>query len=198
MLLADNNLPLIVGLSVGGGVLLLLIIAIVAWYFSTHNRFIQLRNSVEEAYSTMDVYLKKRFDMIPNLVETVKGYAKHESDVLTGITKARANVEAATTTAEKLEANAELTRALRNMNLVVENYPDLKANTNFLDLQNALRATEGEIANARKYYNAVTKAFNTKRETIPSSIVAKRMKLEKQPYFEVEDVAERKNVTVKF
>lgn len=181
-----------------GVVLVLLLIICVAWYFSTHNKFVAMRSSVEEAFSTMDVYLKKRYDLIPNLVETVKGYAKHESEVLRGVTEARSNAQAATTAAEKLEANAQLSQALRSFNVVMERYPELKANTNFMNLQNDLRGIEGEIANSRKYYNAMVKAFNTKRETIPASIVAKMMKLEKQPYFEVDDAVERKNVKVSF
>lgn len=181
-----------------GVVAVLLIIILIGWYISTHNKFIMLRSSVEEAFSTMDVYLKKRYDLIPNLVETVKGYAKHESEVLRGVTEARSNAQAATTAAEKLEANAQLSQALRSFNVVMEKYPELKANTNFMSLQSDLRGIEGEIANSRKYYNGIVKAFNTKRETIPSSFVAKMMKLEKQPYFEVDDAAERQNVKVSF
>lgn len=196
-LLAPLSTGAVVGIVIGVVVVLLLII-LVAWYFSTHNKFVALRSSVEEAFSTMDVYLKKRYDLIPNLVETVKGYAKHESDVLRGVTEARSNAQAATTAAEKLEANKQLSQALRSFNVVMERYPELKANTNFMSLQNDLRTIEGEIANSRKYYNGIVKAFNTKRETIPSSIVAKMMKLEKQPYFEVDDVQERKNVKVSF
>ena len=146
----------------------------------------------------MDVHLKKRYDLIPNLVETVKGYAKHESEVLRGVTEARSNAQAANTAAEKLEANKQLSQALRSFNMVMERYPELKANTNFMSLQNDLRTIEGEIANSRKYYNGVVKAFNTKREKIPSSIVASIMKLEKQPYFEVDDAVERQNVKVSF
>ena len=187
----------IVGIVIGVVVALLLII-LVCWFISTHNKFVSMRSSVEEAFSTMDVYLKKRYDLIPNLVETVKGYAKHESDVLTKVTEARSNAQAATTAAEKIEANAMLSQALRSFNVVVEKYPELKANQNFLSLQYDLRNIEGEIANSRKYYNGIVKAFNTKRETIPASIVAKMMKLEKQPYFEVDDAAERKSVKVSF
>lgn len=181
-----------------GIVAAILVVAIIVWFISTHNSFVAMRSSVEEAFSTMDVYLKKRYDLIPNLVETVKGYAKHESEVLRGVTEARSNAQAAQTAAEKLEANKQLSQALRSFNMVMERYPELKANTNFMSLQNDLRSIEGEIANSRKYYNAVVKSFNTKREKIPSSIVAGMMKLEKQPYFEVDDAAERKNVKVSF
>ena len=187
----------IVGIIIGVVVGFLLIVGII-WYISTHNKFVALRSSVEEAFSTMDVHLKKRYDLIPNLVETVKGYAKHESEVLRGVTEARSNAQAANTAAEKLEANKQLSQALRSFNMVMERYPDLKANSNFMSLQSDLRTIEGEIANSRKYYNGVVKAFNTKREKIPSSIVAKMMKLEKQPYFEVDDAVERQNVKVSF
>ncbi len=187
----------IAGIVVGSVLGLLIIIALI-WGFSTHNKFVSMRSSVEEAFSTMDVHLKKRYDLIPNLVETVKGYAKHESQVLQSVTEARSNAQAATTAAEKIQANAQLSQALRSFNLVMERYPELKANQNFLNLQNDLRGVENEIANSRKYYNAVVKAFNTKRESIPSNIIAKMMKLEKQPYFEVDDAAERQNVKVQF
>lgn len=187
----------IIGIVVGVAVGLLLIVAVV-WGFSTHNKFVGMRANVEEAFSTMDVHLKKRYDLIPNLVETVKGYAKHESEVFQKVTDARAHAQAAATAAEKLEANAQLTQALHSFNAVMENYPELKANQNFMALQNELRAVENEIANARKYYNGVVKAFNTKIATIPSNIIAHMMKLQKQPYFEVDDAAERANVQVRF
>ncbi len=187
----------IAAISVGAAVLLLAVIFVV-WGFAVHNKFVALRSNIEEAFSTMDVHLKKRYDLIPNLVETVKGYAKHESGVLEEVTKARAHAAAANTAAEKIEANAQLSQALRSLNLVMERYPELKANQNFLGLQGDLKSIENEIANSRRYYNGVVKAFNTKRETIPSNIIAKMMKLEKQPYFEVADEAERQNVEVKF
>ena len=187
----------IAAISVGAAVLLLAVIFVV-WGFAVHNKFVALRSNIEEAFSTMDVHLKKRYDLIPNLVETVKGYAKHESGVLEEVTKARAHAAAANTAAEKIEANAQLSQALHSLNLVMERYPELKANQNFLGLQGDLKSIENEIANSRRYYNGVVKAFNTKRETIPSNIIAKMMKLEKQPYFEVADEAERQNVEVKF
>ena len=188
---------LIIGISVAV-VAAVIIIAIIAWYISTHNKFVQLRNQNEEAWSTIDVYLKKRYDLIPNLVETVKGYAKHESDTFAKVTEARSKAMAATTVSEKIAADKELTTVLQGFRRVTENYPELKANTNFLDLQNQLRTIENELANSRKYYNATAKVFNTKRESFPSSIVAKRMKLEKQPYFTVDSEEERRNVKVSF
>ncbi len=191
------NLPLvygIIGLSVGGAVLL----AIIIWFIATYNTFVSMRSSCEEAFSTMDVYLKKRYDLIPNLVNTVKGYAAHEAEVLEKVTAARAHAQAASTAEEKIAANAELTRALRSVNIVAENYPALKADTSFLNLQSSLSSVEREIANARKYYNAVVKQLNAKREKIPSNLIAKVAKIKKMPYFEVEDETERQNVKVEF
>lgn len=189
------------GAIIGGIVALvvvILIVIIISWYISTHNKLVTMRNGCEEAFHNIDIYLKKRFDLIPNLVETVKGYAKHESETLTKVTQARQKVESATTNAEKIEANAQLTQALRSFNVVMEKYPELKANSNFTELQNQLKDIENTLANARKYYNGNVKAFNTKIEVFPASIVAHFMHLEKQPYFELDDPEERKNVKVSF
>ena len=163
-------------------IILLVIIAVVAiWFIGTYNGFIQLKNKVEEAFSTMDVYLVKRYDLIPNLVETVKGYAKHESETLENVIKARNAAVSATTPAQKIESENQLSGVLTKFMALSESYPELKANTNFIDLQNQLQTMEGEIANSRKYYNGVVKQFNTKVESIPSNIVAGLCKFEKQP-----------------
>lgn len=183
----------IIGICVGGGIALLVIILIIA-FITMGNKFVILQNQYEEAFSTMDVYLKKRFDLIPNLVETVKGYAKHESEALEKVIAARSR---AVTNIEKIEADAQLSQSIRNVQMVAERYPELRANTNFLDLQNQLKLIENEIANSRKYYNATVKAFNTKLGLFPSSIVAKMKHLTKQPLYEI-DVTERQNVQVKF
>lgn len=193
-----NLLALGIGGIIGIIVAVVVVLAIIIWFIATYNSFVGLRSSGEEAFSTMDVYLKKRYDLIPNLVNTVKGYTKHESEVLTRITEARSHAQAATTPEEKIAADAQLTQALRSINVVVENYPALKADTGFLSLQSNLSSIEAEIANSRKYYNAVAKNFNVKRERIPSNIVAKFMKLKKLPYYEVDDAVERKNVKVEF
>lgn len=186
----------IVGIAVGAVALILLILVI--WGISAHNKLVRMRNQYEEGFHNIDIYLKKRFDLIPNLVETVKGYAKHESETFQRVTEARAKAGNAVTPAEKLEANAQLTQAMRNFNMVMERYPELKANVNFMDLQNQLKGLESELANARKYYNGTVKAFNTAIQVFPTSVIAKFMKLEKQPYFELDDEAERKNVKVSF
>ena len=187
----------IVGIAVGAALALILII-IVCWGISARNRFVKMESQYEEAFHNIDIYLKKRYDLIPNLVETVKGYAKHESGTLQSVIEARNKAQNASTLADKLEANAQLTQTMRNFNMVMERYPELKANTNFLDLQNQLKSIEYELSNARKYYNATIKQFNTQIRTFPSSVIAGMMKLEKQPYFELDDPEERKNVKVEF
>jgi LemA protein len=157
-----------------------------------------LKNQVEEAWSTTDVQLKKRYDLIPNLVETVKGYAKHESGTLEAVIKARNIAISAKTTDEKINAENALSGTLKSLFKLKEAYPELKANQNFIDLQNQLRNIEDEIASARRYYNAVVREFNTRLEIFPSNIVARRIRLEKQKYFELDSEEERKNVKVQF
>lgn len=164
----------------------------------TYNSLIRLKNSVEEAFSTMDVYLKKRWDLIPNIVESVKGYAAHEAQTLENVISARNKAYGSMTDAQKIQANQELSRGLAAINVLAEQYPDLKANQNFLDLNTQLRKTEEDIANARKYYNAVVKNFNNKVEMFPSSIVANIFKFEKREMFAVDDESEKKAVKVKF
>ena len=146
----------------------------------------------------IDIYLKKRYDLIPNLVETVKGYAKHEKETFEQIVAARNNAQNAVSPEEKVIADAELTKTIRNFNVVMENYPELKANTNFLDLQGQLKSIESELANARKYYNATVAQYNTKIRLFPALIIANCMKLKSLPYFKIENEEERKNIKVQF
>lgn len=187
---------IILGCVFGGLALIALIIVI--WGVATFNSFVRMKNGIEESFSTMDVYLKKRYDLIPNLVETVKGYTKHENETLTSVIKARTGAMNATTTEEKLKKENALTSALRSIYKLSEAYPELKADKHFSNLMNQLREIEDEITNARKYYNGTVKQFNTKVEVFPSSIIAKMKKFEKQPLFEVESPEERKNVKVQF
>lgn len=177
-------------------VLLLLVLAIYA--VSVYNTFIKLRNDVEEGFSTMDVYMKKRYDLIPNLVETVKGYAKHEKETLTKVIEARNLAMTSTTLEDRAKSENALAGTLKSLFALSESYPDLKANTNFIDLQNQLKAIEVDIANARKYYNAVVKTYNTKLEVFPNNIFAGMFKHTRKPMFEVEDATERQNVKVQF
>lgn len=175
-------------------ILVVLAIAVVVMY----NGFIRLKNQCDEAFATMDVYLKKRYDLIPNLVETVKGYAAHEKETLQGVIEARNLAAGAATMEEKAAGEKALAGNLRGLFAIAENYPDLKANTNFLDLQNQLKVIEDDIANSRKYYNAVIKEFNTKCEVFPSNLIASIFHFEKKAMFEVDDAVERQNVKVSF
>lgn len=178
--------------------LIIAVVVVAVIVIGMYNSFIKLKNNCEEAFSTMDVYLKKRYDLIPNLVETVKGYAAHEKETLEKVIAARNMAQGAGTMEEKLAGENMLAGSLKSLFAVAEGYPDLKANTNFLDLQNQLKTVEEDIANSRKYYNGVVKQFNTKCEMFPSNIIASIFKFEKKPMFEVEAPEERQNVKVSF
>lgn len=178
-------------------IVLVVVVLIILWAVMAYNGLIRLRNQCEEAFSTMDVYLKKRFDLIPNLVATVKGYAKHESETLEKVVAAR-NAGGRTTMEQRIKDENQISGALRQIFALSESYPDLKANTNFIDLQGQLKSIEEDIANARKYYNAVVKQYNDKCMTIPSNIIAGLGHFEKKPMFEVDSTEERKNVRVEF
>ena len=200
LLLSDGA---IIGIVVGAVVLLILIIAvaIIAWWIKTRNAFVRLKNQVEEAWATIDVYLKKRYDLIPNLVETVKGFAKHESETLQKVIAARNIAMNAKTPEDKVAAENALTGSLKTFfSVVSESYPQLQANTNFLDLQGQLKSLEYELESSRRYYNGVVKKFNTKLEIFPDNIVGKRMgeDYKTRPYFELDSEEERKNVKVQF
>ncbi len=168
------------------------------WLASSYNNFVKMRNMAEEAFSTMDVYLKKRYDLIPNFVETVKGYAKHESETLEKVIAARNMAVGATTGEERIKNDGVLTGALKSLFAVAESYPDLKANANFAALQRELSDIEDEIAASRKYYNGVIKTYNTKVEMFPGNIVASIFGFKRKPLYEVSDAAERENVKVQF
>lgn len=186
-----------IGLIVAGSVLFLILI-LVFWWIGCYNGLIRLKNQAEEGYSTMDVYMKKRYDLIPNLVETVKGYAKHEKSALEGVMQARYACMSANDPEEKLKQENMLAGTLKTLFSVAENYPDLKANQNFIDLQDSLRGIESEIASARKYYNGCVRMFNTKIEVFPSNIVARHYRFEKKVLFEIENAAERVAPKVQF
>ena len=177
---------------------LIVLVLIAVYALTTYNSFITLRNKCEEAFSTMDIFLKKRYDLIPNLVETVKGYAKHESETLEIVVQARNMAVKANDASSKIEAEKTLQSSLGRLFALGESYPELKANTNFVDLQNQLKDMESEIADARRYYNGVVKTYNIKCETIPSNIIANLCHFEKQPLFEITDQTQRENVKVSF
>ena len=179
-------------------IILVVVLGLLVFYvISTYNGLIGLRNKVHDQFSQIDVQLKRRFDLIPNLVETVKGYTKHESETLEKVIQARNNYASAKTDAEKVAAANEMSRGVMNIMALAESYPDLKANTNFVDLQNQLKEVEDKISYARQFYNDSVLMYNNKVEMIPSNIVASIFGFKKETFFEA-DEKERENVQVKF
>lgn len=181
--------------------IIILVVVIALWAILSFNGFIKLRNRTKEAWSDIDVQLKRRYDLIPNLIETVKGYASHEKEIFEKVVKARKEAM----TAEKEgdpkkveEAENNLSKTLKSLFAVSENYPDLKASNNFLELQRELRDTEDKIQASRRFYNNNVKSFNTKAESFPSNIIAKIFNFNKMDFFEVERPEQREQVNVKF
>lgn len=174
------------------------IIAAVSIYaISLYNKGVTLRNYVREAFSTMDVYLKKRWDLIPNLIESVKGYMEHEKGLLNQLTDLRTKNYSQMSNEEKLQANAQIGRIMPKFLAVAENYPNLRASENFSVLMNNLSSVEEDIANARKYYNGTVRSFNTFTEVFPSNIICGFFGFKPEKLFEIDD-SERQNVKVKF
>lgn len=178
-------------------ILILIGVAVATWYIYTYNRFIRLDNDVEEAEASIDVYLKKRHDLIPNLVNTVKGYAAHETAVFDAVNAARSEIAAARSPEERQAGEEKLTGALQGVLALAEAYPDLKSSANFLELQGELSHIESELASARRYYNANVKLFNTMLRTWPSSAIARQRGWGKKPYWQA-DPEDRANVDVSF
>jgi len=166
-------------------VILGLIVLIALWAVSLYNRLIRLRNSREQAFADVDVQLKQRHDMIPQLVEAVRGYMQHERGVLTELTEARANAMQAKTINEKISAEQRLSTALDGLRVAVEAYPDLKASQNFLDLQNEIADIENKIAAAKRFFNSATKELNTAIEIFPSNLVATLFNFKREPMFDL-------------
>lgn len=180
------------------GVLAAAVVILLLWAIGVYNALVQLRNRVKNAWSQIDVQLKRRHDLIPNLVETAKGYMTHERGTLENITKARNLAMQAQSVGEHAKAESELSRAMSNFFLVVENYPDLKANTNFLSLQEELSSTENKIGFARQFYNDEVMQLNNKIEMFPANIVAGMFNFKQEEFFEIEDAAERAVPKVSF
>jgi len=165
------------------GIIFLLILMAVSFY----NRLVRLRNNREQAFADVDVQLKQRHDLIPQLVDSVKGYMGHERGVLTDITEARSNAMKATTINEKIAAENKLSAALEGLKVSVEAYPDLKASQNFLDLQNEISDIENKIAAARRFFNSATKELNVATELFPSNLIATLFNFKREPMFELGD-----------
>ena len=177
--------------------IVVVIVLILLYGVSIYNKLVVLRNRVRDQWAQMDVQLKRRFDLIPNLVETVKGYAKHESETLEQVIKARNTFLNASTPEAEMAADGELTKAMTKLFALAESYPDLKANTNFTDLQKELGETENKIASSRQFYNDTVLTYNNKIEVVPSNIVASMFHFKKETFFEANE-KERENVQVKF
>ena len=184
-------------LEIIAAVIVVVVVAVALWLILTYNGFIQLRNRIDNAWSQIDVQLKKRFDLIPNLVETVKGYAKHEKETFKMVTEARTRMMNARSVRDTAEAENMLTGALKTLFAVSENYPQLKANQNFLMLQEEISGIETKIAYSRQFYNDEVLKLNTKAESFPDSFIASVFGFRKRDYFEVAD-AEKSSVKVKF
>ena len=178
-------------------ILIIVVVLIVLWAISVYNKLVVLKNRVKDQWAQIDVQLKRRFDLIPNLVETVKGYTKHESETLEAVIKARNTYVTAGTPEAQMKADGELTQAISKLFALTESYPDLKANTNFQHLQEELTQTESKIASARQFYNDTVMLYNNKVSMVPSNIIASLFKFNKEAFFEANET-ERQNVSVKF
>ena len=181
------------GVLILGGVVLV----VGLWLISSYNSMVKLRNMVRNSWAQIDVQLKRRFDLVPNLVETVKGYAAHEKEVLEKVTQARSMVQSAQSIEQRQQAENQLTNTLRSLFAVAEAYPQLKANDNFRDLQQQLSELEEKIAFARQFFNDTTMKYNTTIQSFPTNLLAGMFGFEALPFFEVDDV-QRQAVQVKF
>ena len=174
-----------------------LVILLIIWCVSTYNRLITERLKVRTQWSQIDVVLKQRFDLIPNLVETVKGYAAHEKEVLQAVTDARSRYLSAADTEDQIKAGTELSGAVNRLMAVAESYPDLKASRNFAELQQQLADMEEKLADYRQFYNDTVLRYDRLLETIPTNLIAKLFRFEKEEFFKVED-AEKGKVNIRF
>ncbi len=179
-------------------IVLFVILVFVLWFAGTFNSLVKKKNRGKEAWADIDVQLKRRYNLIPNLVQTVKGYATHERELFQKVTEARAKAMGAQEMKEKAQAENMLTNTLKSLFAVAENYPDLKASQNFLELQKELRDTEDKIQAARRFYNSNVRDLNIKIESVPSNVVAKIFNFKKMELFEIEEAAARETPKVKF
>ena len=179
-------------------IVIIVLIALLVWIIGMYNGLVRLRNQVRNAWSQIDVQLKRRHDLIPNLVETAKGYMKHERETLESITNARAAAMEAKSVGDTAKAESSLQGALSKFYLVVENYPDLKANQNFLALQEELTSTENKVGFSRQFYNDQVMQYNNRCESVPTNIIANVFSFQKSEFFELESPAERAVPKVSF
>lgn len=175
-----------------------IVIVVALWIIFAYNRLVRLRQRAKEAWADIDVQLKRRYDLIPNLLETVKGYAQHEKDVFDNVTRARASAVNAKTVDEQAQAENNLSQTLKSLFAVAENYPDLKASQNFMALQQELADTENKIQAARRFYNTNVRDLNIRIESFPDNLMAQLFKFSKMDLFELSDEAERQAPKVSF
>lgn len=183
-------IPTIIGVGI--------VIAVVVFLAVGYNSLVRQRMMAEEAFSNMDIYLKKRFDLIPNLVETVKGYARHEDETLTKLVNLRSVEYTGMSEEEKIVNGNEVSQMIPKLLAIAENYPELRASENFLNLSNQLGKIEEDIANSRKYYNGAVRRYNVSVQSVPTNMIATLFKFEKKPLYEIDAPEERKNVKVEF
>ena len=179
-------------------IILIILVVLIVICAIFYNGLVQARNKVKNSWSQIEVQLQRRFDLIPNLVETVKGYMNHEETTLNKIAELRTSWANATTISDKAKLNDELSNTLKSVMAVAENYPELKASTNFLELQEELKNTENKISYARQFYNDTVTMYNTKLEVIPTNLIAALFRFEKEELFKAESEEARKNVKVDF
>lgn len=175
-----------------------IVILVLFWLVAMYNGLVRRRNQAHEAWSDIEVQMKRRYDLIPNVLETVKGYAAHEKGIFERVTQARSAAMGAQTPADHAKAENMLAGTLKSLFAVAENYPDLKANTNFLELQRELADTENKIQASRRFYNGVVRDYNTALETVPTNLVASAFGFTRREFFDLESEAESKPVAVKF
>lgn len=178
-------------------ILIVIVVLLILWLIGTYNKLVRARNKVRDQWAQIDVQLKRRFDLIPNLIETIKGYTKHESETLENVIKARNTYLSASTPQDQMNADGELTNAISKLFALTESYPDLKANTNFMELQSELKVTEDKIAMARQFYNDTVLQYNNIVQTFPTILIAGMFGFKTENFIEAAE-NERQNVKVSF
>lgn len=178
-------------------ILIVIVVLLILWLIGTYNKLVRARNKVRDQWAQIDVQLKRRFDLIPNLIETIKGYTKHESETLENVIKARNTYLSASTPQDQMNADGELTNAISKLFALTESYPDLKANTNFMELQSELKVTENKIAMARQFYNDTVLQYNNIVQTFPTVLIAGMFGFKTEKFIEAAE-NERQNVKVSF
>lgn len=177
---------------------IIIVAALVLWFITSYNRFVKDKNLIHESWSGIDVQLKRRYDLIPNLIETVKGYSSHEKQLMENITDLRRKTIEPGSPGEKAQSESQLSGMLKSLFAVAENYPDLKANQNFLDLQSQLSEIEDQLQYARRYYNGTVRDYNIRVESFPSNFVANIFNFKKEEFFEITLATERETPKVSF